>query len=326
MFAIVAALAFVVGFAVHRGTNCSVIAAAQLARSGRSTRFLSFLVAAAVATALTVPLAWLAPDSVRLYASNGWTLAPAVGGACYGLGALVNGACALGTFARITIGRASFLLTLPGIGLGAQLAMALGLARFRGAPTPPPMASAEPFTGVLLAVAGLVALAGLIASVVAHRRAGATALRLLRARQWRPTFSMVVVGAAAGLLFAIAEPWSWPTLVRGLSGLITGQPVTLATATLVGTAAMFAGGLVAGSLSGHLRWRGFELRQSARSLAGGTIMGASAALVPGGNDVLLLYGLPGLAASAVIAYLAMSAVLLAILSIYYRALAPSRPA
>ena len=46
-------------------------------------------------------------------------------------------------------------------------------------------------------------------------------------------------------------------------------------------------------------WRGF--------LCGGILMGIGAALVPGGNDVLLLNAIPGLSPHALPAYLAMLA-------------------
>ena len=46
-------------------------------------------------------------------------------------------------------------------------------------------------------------------------------------------------------------------------------------------------------------WKGF--------LWGGILMGLGAALVPGGNDVLLLNAIPGLSAHALPAYLAMLA-------------------
>ena len=39
-----------------------------------------------------------------------------------------------------------------------------------------------------------------------------------------------------------------------------------------------------------------------RRFAGGTIMGLGAALVPGGNDTLLLWAIPGLTIYGVLAY------------------------
>ena len=53
----------------------------------------------------------------------------------------------------------------------------------------------------------------------------------------------------------------------------------------------------------HLRWR--PTRSWIGNLLGGTLMGFGAALVPGGNDVLILHSLPTLSPHALPAYVAM---------------------
>lgn len=56
-----------------------------------------------------------------------------------------------------------------------------------------------------------------------------------------------------------------------------------------------------------------------RHTAGGVLMGAGAAMVPGGNDTLLLNALPTLATQAVAAYLALLVGIATALSLMHRA-------
>lgn len=69
--------------------------------------------------------------------------------------------------------------------------------------------------------------------------------------------------------------------------------------------AVILGGITAALRSGDftLQWPG--LTGYLRSFTGGAIMGASAALIPGGNGTLLIHGLPSLAPHAIAAYAAM---------------------
>ena len=101
----------------------------------------SFIAGAAIAMALVMPLVWAHPETFKAASSFTLTWAPVVGGAFYGLGALVNGACALGTLVRISEGRIAFLATFPGICLGGYLAIRFNLASFRGEPVPAVMAT-----------------------------------------------------------------------------------------------------------------------------------------------------------------------------------------
>ncbi|MEZ5924508.1 MAG: YeeE/YedE thiosulfate transporter family protein [Hyphomicrobiaceae bacterium] len=310
MLVLVSLLAFVVGFSVHRGTNCSVVAAEQLVRRRDPTRLASFLVGAAAAMAIAIPVLWADPGRFKVATTQGLTWAAVIGGAGYGLGALLNGACALGTFVRISEGRLSFLAAIPGVGIGATLASGLGLAGYRQAMSPAVMAT--PGTGQLAAVlcAALIAIAALRATDIHLHRRRIGLRALLRAPRWRPMLSMLITGGAGGLAYILSDAWTWPSLTRRLAEILGGGPVDLPLPMLLGAASLFAGAFTAASLSGRFRVRAEGFTQTLRSLFGGTVMGGSAALIPGGNDTLLLQALPALATSGLIAYAAMFGVLL----------------
>jgi hypothetical protein len=318
MLALLALLAFVVGFSVHRGTNCSVVAAHQLARRRDPTRLASFIAGACVALVAAVPFVWSDSQTFKLALSQGMTWAAVIGGACYGVGALVNGACAWGTVVRISEGRLAFLATIPGIGLGAYLATRLDLGGFRGEPRPALMAEPGALASAALISAAVIALAALISTVYRVGRAGLRPANLVRASRWRPVMAMLVTGAAGGVAFIIADSWTWPSLVRRISQALAGGAQDFPLPVLIGPLALFAGGFAAAVLSGRFRVRVKGWQQPLFSLAGGTIMGSSAALVPGGNDVMLLHALPSMALSGVVAYVAMLAVLIATLKLFPR--------
>ena len=55
----------------------------------------------------------------------------------------------------------------------------------------------------------------------------------------------------------------------------------------------------------RFRWQWRPQRRWAGYGAGGVLMGLGAAMIPGGNDVLILHGIPSLSPHAVPAFLAM---------------------
>lgn len=315
---LIAPLAFIAGFACHRGTVCSVIAAEQIVKSGRTTRLKAFLLAAVMAGAVTVPLSWFFPDFAKLAPDYGLSLLPVLGGACYGLGAFVNGACAFGTFARMTQGETTFMLTPIGIGLGVMASITLGLPAMRGPPRPALLAAPTLQSSVILAVGAAIALMALVALVRTFYRAGTRPSRILTGRHWRPAFAMVVMGLSAGLLFAIAEPWPWTSLVRQTATFFAGISVVFPVASILGPIFLLLGGVSSSTMSGRFRWRWPQPLPGLRALAGGALMGSAASLIPGGNDVMVLFALPALSASAVAAYVTMMLTLLAALLVFRR--------
>jgi len=296
-------LAFGVGFATQRGSVCGLLAARQIVETGRATRLLAFVTASLWALVIVVPLSWVARGSFVLSPSYDAAAVAVIGGALYGLGTSLNGACMFGTLSRIASGNLSFIAALPGIALGARVGTTIAspyLAFTLRSPL------REPSLGgfaLLLLAAGLVGLtaAGIIRT---HRRAGLHVGQVLRAARWRTSVAMTIIGVLGGLLFAAGAPWSYSTLLR----LGEHQEATLATATIVGPLGALAGALAAAALGGRFALRAPSGVQLGRSLIGGGLMGFAIILVPGGNATLLLSALPSLARHGALAYLSMLSV------------------
>jgi toxin CptA len=307
-FVVVALLAFGVGFATQRGSICGILAARQIAETGKATRLVAFVTAALWALVIVVPLSWLTKGSIFLSPSYEVSVAAFLGGALYGLGTFINGGCVFGTVARIASGNLSFLTALPGIALGAGLGDAVAFPHLALVPLDSPLR--EPgFVGfaVLMVAAGFVGWA-MIGIVRTHRRAGLHVSQVLRASRWRTSVAMMIIGILGGLLFATGEPWSYPMLLRQAGNLTLGQEARFAPATIVGPLALLAGAITAAALGGRFTFRTVSRAQLGRSLIGGATMGFATILVPGGNDFLLLSALPSLAMHGAVAYFAMLAV------------------
>lgn len=298
------ALAALAGFAVQRGGVCVVAAARDGVQDGRWGGFVAFLECSAWALCL-----YLLLDALDLRAIGGWS-APSnwqgalLGGALFGCGALVNGACAYGAIGRLAAGEISFLAMLASFFAGAKCSQLALAGQF-------------PTHSVHFAVAGpaMLALWGFLALFVlaqaarvlrsARTRQGAQ--RAVRARSWPVSLTMAVIALANVGLIALWTHWTYTGL---LIDLAAGHPH--ADGLRAGLALVFLGGAVLGACSAkRFRWRLPSWPELGGRVAGGALMGAGAALIPGGNDGLIVMGLPLLLPNAILAYASMSALVLA---------------
>lgn len=299
-------LVVLIGFAAHRASLCNVRAVAELMSAGTAHMLWSFGKALlwTLLAAGTLML-WLgvahAPVPVREP-----VLIAVLGGAVFGVGAAVNGGCSLSTLQRLADGNLSMLVTLAGLVLGMAGGL-LWLEHGQGAALVAvpiawmqwPMAA----TGFLLAlwVWAVYQLHGLWRMDRQRRWRE----RLL-AREYRLSSAAALLGLCAGVLFAVQGAWTYTNFVR--SEVAAGLGDSLAP---TGWHAVLVVGLLGGMVVSALQRKSFAWQSAvagqpwARRLVGGALMGVGGALVPGGNDTLLLSALPTLSAQAAAAYLAM---------------------
>lgn len=328
-FLLALACAATIGFAAHRASLCNVRAVAEVMTQG-SAHMLGSLAQAALWATL-VSGAWFvlgghALDNVRMSPAIGWAMA---GGWLFGVGAAVNGGCSLSTLHRLADGDLGMLATLLGLMLGVTLD--LHLAPWADSPRPlawlhePPLWQQWPDAAPWLLV---VLLLWAVGRTMALRRLAREASHLSwRDRALRPTYPFVVsaalMGLCSGLLYTSQGAWSYTNHLRtSVLHLWTGSAMPTPGHSLL-VAALVLG--MAGSAwqRGSLAWRWPPAPwQGLRHLVGGVLMGAGAALIPGGNDTLLLSTLPTLAIQTVIAYLALLAGIASILWLMHRAHVP----
>lgn len=283
-FLIALALAALLGASAHRAGLCAVKAVAEVLHARRGHVLWSF-VKASLWTAGFLAAAGLLGQHPGLPQRE--LLANAVvGGLLFGLGAGLNGACSFSTLSRLAEGHLVMLATLAGwIVAMADAAQLL----------PPAHAGTiSPIGGWSLMLTPLL----LWEAAAIWRRRGDWHHS---SPVWPLAPSVLFIALAnAGLILA-GHRWSFT------GSLLCATQVTSGCAAdgLALSATALAAMVTSAVLRGSFRMRLASPRTLARHLAAGLLMGTGAVLIPGGNDGLILFGLPVLSPHALPAWIAI---------------------
>jgi uncharacterized membrane protein YedE/YeeE len=297
-------LAAIIGFTMERAGVCTVKAAEEVLTTGRALMFVSFGKAVLWIMALTIPLLWLVPEARTL--PVGWALSvySFVGGVIFGIGAAVNGGCAFSTLSALASGRTAMLVTLGAFCAGAAAQTVMVADGWLPAPAPGKAYLAESAHWVTAVFAMMMVWA--IWEVVRlwrTRAAGATLCEFALADRYRLSTAALLIGLSNAVLFTLNGTWLYTkVLVDG--GRSLGGGDTTINAVRWALVAALAIGAILSAVQGRrfkLDWR--PTPAWVGNLVGGFLMGLGAAMIPGGNGVLILGALPSLAVHAVPAYL-----------------------
>ena len=119
--------------------------------------------------------------------------------------------------------------------------------------------------------------------------------------------TMVVLGLTGGILFVTAPAWTYVDLVRDALPLAMAKPDAFAVLAVAATIC----GAVASSLRRRAwRPRRITARNAVMTLVGGGLMGVGVAVIPGGNDGLVLAAVPALSPGGIAAYLTLTATII----------------
>ncbi|BAN49122.1 YeeE/YedE thiosulfate transporter family protein [Metapseudomonas resinovorans] len=285
-------LALLMGFAVQRGGTCLVAALEEVVNRRRWAHLRALL-----ETSL-----WVLGGFVLLRAFDRLPMVPmgyalhwhaALGGALLGIGAFINGGCAFGVLARVGSGQWAWLATPLGFLIGFALA-----GRGPGMTSSMPVAIPDWLQQVPIGLAPMI-LAALVARLgwLAWNRRNGSA----EASIWSPHHATIVLGMAFLLLFVCVGAWAYTDI---LAELATGRFMALGLRGLL-LPAIFAGALLGGWTAGLWEHRWPSLRDLLRCFCGGVLMALGSSLVPGGNDSLILFGMPLLWPNAWLAFACM---------------------
>lgn len=284
LLAVALLAAAAMGFSIQQGGTCMVAATTQLIEDGSSKKLRALAECSLWTSALGLAALAL---GLPFRASPGFAVAAVtvLGGTLLGLGAVLNGACVFGSIARIGGRDWHYLLTPPGYFLGSLIHAAV-----HG----PTAASASSGTG-----AGLVPI--LVMLMLASLAVSIRQFVFLRRLDWDYRHATIAIGLTFVPLAVLAGPWTYTeALSRAAHG---GEMVPLVEAMLF--AALLGGAILGGrGLAGPDR---VYPARALTCLGGGVLMGLGASMIPGGNDNLILVGLPGLQPHAWIAIAAMTA-------------------
>ena len=306
------ALAGLVGFFADRTSICTVKAVVEIFTTRRAFMLLSFAKTVLWVTGVTIWLVWWIGAARPASLSFGISWFSICGGVLFGIGAVFNGGCAFSTLTRLGSGNLGMLVTLSGFAAGVTIfeligfsADGIGIVR---------VAPLFELNHVAATVMGLALTFWMIWELLRLWRTapGGRWSTLLLSPRFRLSTAAAVIGVSNGILYTYLGTWSYThTLRSSVEQMIVPADVG---AGQVSAAmlwwlflALVVGVVVSSVLSRRfvLDWRALAGWQG--FLWGGILMGLGAALVPGGNDVLLLNAIPGLSPHALPAYLAMLA-------------------
>ena len=282
------------GWSLARAALCAVAATQEAVQSQRAVGLGMQLVAMSTTATVLLGLSWWLADIGRLPADGGGRLAVGLAAVTMALGAMLNGGCYLGSVMYLGRGKANFVFSLVGIAVAARVGLA---ERFGFAATP----SLRPQPGnAALATAVLFGCVVLLLTVRALRRAHGTTLN--------PRLGQTLLaGVCAGALMIHAPGWGYGSLLNAVGHL--GQ-VPFDLAQVAPAAALFAGAVASCIAAGTWSPARPTLTGASRCLAGGFVMESAAHCIPGGNDVLLLWVMPGLGGYGLYAYSLLLATML----------------
>ena len=282
VFVVAALCAGTMGFAIQRGATCTVAAVEEVVQRRGMGRLVALVEASVwVAGGLLIAhrLHWLAQLPVG-YALSGWTLA---GAAMLGIGAFVAGACVFGAIARLGSGDWAHAATPLGFYLGCLSVSAVFSPTAAQALGESPIFLAAPAIA-LWWVAGLVAWR-VATPLIAHRGMPSA---LTAQRLWSPHAATIVIALAFLVMLVLAGAWAYTDV---LADLARGMVRSVA-ARLVLLVCLLMGAILGGWTAGRLRFTRIRAPALARCLVGGVLMGWGSLLIPGGNDGLVLVGMP----------------------------------
>lgn len=305
-FIIAALAAGAMGFAIQRGATCTVAAVDEVVRTRRVKRLAamfeaSLWVVGGLAVAQVLDLLPTMPAGAPVTAGT------VFGGMLLGAGAWINRACVFGAIARLGSGEWSYAVTPLGFYAGCVAFSSIVRT---------PSANALPGGSPVLAMAPAFALlfVGFVLwrcgrPLIAARSASGTGSIVLRLRHavtndlWSPHAATTVIGIAFLVLLLTAGAWTYTDV---LADLARGMAANVFVRTLL-LLALFTGAFIGGWTAGRLRSAPISARALARCFAGGMLMGWGSLWIPGGNDGLILVGMPLLWPYAWTAFLTMCA-------------------
>jgi toxin CptA len=302
-FAIAAFCAGVMGFAIQRGATCTVAAVDEVVNMRRFQRLVSMgeaslWVVSGLLIANALGLLGVMPAGYAI------TLATIGGGILLGMGAFVNRACVFGAIARLGSGEWAYVATPIGFYAGC-----LSLPYLYTAPAAQKLAYGSPILRASMWVAVLAGTVILLRLFSALRPREGDAEKPLtnRLREgiakhiWSPHAATTVIGIAFFFMLLLAGAWTYTDV---LAELARGMARNLVARSLL-LLAMLAGAIVGGFTAGRFMHTPITLGQLLRCFSGGVLMAWGSALIPGGNDGLILVGIPLLWPYAWLAFLTM---------------------
>lgn len=313
-------LAGILGFAAHRASVCTVRAVAELTHARTGYMLASIGKSALWVFAITLPALFLSQQAGMGVKAWQLTAMALLGGLMFGIGAAINGGCAYSTMARLVDGEIRMLFTIIGFAFGIAVFVVMIKLNWIARPTAAPTLIGYAINWAFVVGIVIVAWAVYEGARLWRTRPRGTSLReLILAPQYRLSSAAMLIGIASGVIFLLfGSPGYTTTLQQLVEGSLGTNPWPPAGRWFLLLA------VLAGMALSTFHRRSFRVdwrprRSWLRNIGGGVLMGLGTGSLPGGNDALILYGIPSLSPHALPGYLAMIAGIFAALMVMRRA-------
>lgn len=294
------------GFATQRGGTCTVAAVEEIFLEGRFQR-LAALIEASLWVGGGLLLLSVAGLLTRMpvgYEAGAMTIA---GGVLLGLGAFVNRTCAFGSIGRLGSGDLAFVGTIVGYFVGSLAVIRIASpSELAGQSS---LLQASVWFGLLCVVLVIVRLCTHGWTIWRQRIAWHQHI-------WSPHVATTIIGLAFLVAYLSAGSWTYTDTIAELA---RGSMIEIIPRLLL-FAALIAGAVLGAWTAGASKLTVPSLARAGRHSTGGALMGAGGALVPGGNDGLILLGMPLLWPYAWLAFASMCATIYIALRLASRSL------
>lgn len=293
------------GFASHRASLCTVRAVAEILSTRQAYILFSFAKAVLWVTAVSLLIAWMSPGQGIKFQSYAPAWVALAGGFLFGMGAAVNGGCSFSTLQRLADGEMWMLATLAGYCAGAagwyaiDSAFAIAVAQ--------PVSSFPAEQGRWPLLLGLLWAWGAweLVRLWRERPRGIGMWQLLSADPYRLSAAALVVGMSGGVLYILHGSWTYTNTLRREAAFLLGTESAPQVFQGLMFLALFLGMAFSSWQRGSFKLRKQPAGNGLRHLLGGLMMGLGGAVIPGGNDTLILTGIPAFSPQALAVYLAL---------------------
>jgi len=238
---------------------------------------------------------------------GGWPLTgtAAVGGFLFGIGAAINGACAFSTLARLADGEGRMLATAAAFMIGVLCYAILVDLHWLERPVPG-LALVGAHSEWALAPVLLLPFGVYEARRLWRTRAPtAHFFAFVLAPQYRLSSAAMLIGMTSAAVILISGSASYTVTIQQVVEALRGMGDFPAVGRWLLLSAMIGGMLLSTVQRGSFRLDLTPRRRWLRNAMGGLLMGVGTAVTPGGNDTLVLYGIPTLSPHALPTFIAM---------------------
>ena len=306
-------LAFWAGFSVRRASLCLVRATIEIMQRKPAKTLFFVLQAMVVALSITIPALLFFPNQVSVASSYNISWYLLVGPVLYGFGASLNGSCALGTLNQLMNGKVEFLFTIIGLSIGFFIFLKTQDGIMLQKLDTSHIQNNQIFYLVpLMLIVWSISFVQIRKFLLTSEESKARKMKqYLKSSVARDFIGISIFGLCSGTLFLLlGSSWDYTQFIQFVEINIFQQNLAVHKnifPLMVTTSALVMGIGLASILSKDFKFRWGNVNEYFLKTFAGGLMGFGVGLIPGGNDTLILYGIPGLALHAPVALMIMMA-------------------